>query len=231
MIYIYNYIGVGFSAIGFLILICLYYLFKGINPDYTVAMPLIISSAILFLIDFFYRKKESQKKKDKRLPFLNPHTGGHLFFVPVWILALILLMLAQLFPKTIDHRFVKLTKDGTNLTREEFTGNLKLSSDIKSDFYKHFNKKGDVEKFYIFSRIDEDRVLVLIRMRNLRKYTPEEKNLLADILDKYLKRIHPEKEHYFGFRATFFYTVSQTPLNGRSFKKGKRNLISFYKKG
>jgi hypothetical protein len=49
---------------------------------------MLIGSLIVVAVDLFLRLV-ILKEKSPRLPVLHPKTGGHLFFVPAWIIAML----------------------------------------------------------------------------------------------------------------------------------------------
>lgn len=86
---IFNWVGFGMLMIWVGIL--------ALTMKFTIARPhvligLLFGSLIVAALDLVLRLVVI-KGKSARLPVLHPKTGGHLFFVPAWIIALLAALL------------------------------------------------------------------------------------------------------------------------------------------
>ncbi|MCP3922432.1 MAG: hypothetical protein GY714_07600 [Desulfobacterales bacterium] len=230
MIYIFNYIGVGFVAGGIAIYAALVFLTSKIPilpPNSSGSILLIPSALFLVLIDLWYRRRSGIANSLGGIKYIKPSSGGHIFFIPIWVLALPILLLGIAAPKNVDSRYAYVKTDVKILKSKEFSGDIELSKKIKQMFESNLIEQADASKFKVFSKHKNNKLIVLVYVPNLKKFPKDSQIVLADLLDSFLKKQFPTKVHYFGFRGKYVFGVGQGP-DGRTHSGTKSALASYY---
>ncbi len=229
MLYIFNFTAVSIILAVFIIhFAILLLLSKILPPNYNGMIAVIISASSLIVLDLWCRKRCKTDYESHLLKFIKPSAGGHIFFIPIWLLALPILLTGVLSPKTIDSRLLPVHDDVVLLKKNELSGDIEISRSVKQMFVSNLTEQANAINFKVFSRKNNNKILILIQTQNLNEYSRENLEAISSILEDFLKEKYPLKEYYFGFRGGFIFGVAKTPSTGRVFSDIILALATFY---
>ncbi|HYF50951.1 MAG TPA: hypothetical protein VEJ63_16165 [Planctomycetota bacterium] len=159
--------------------------------------------------DMMYRR--SRKEPATSVPHLiHPKSGGHVFFVPIWIWAVLAMGIGVLGGVVIkpDPRAAKLDADEKLLSA---TPKDASAAKILELLRAIATKEAKADNMTACARVDGNKVLILVGASNLRKFKDEGKRELAEVIAAAGEAAFPGKEVYVGVKGLVNYGVISTP--------------------
>lgn len=208
MLLIYNWTGaglvlaagvVGFAAAHF------------IHPLAGVLGPLLANG-----VDLYLRRQHEDPEWTR---FIRPGAGGHVFFVPVWVLA-IMAMAGTVFgaTRTPDPRKDALRAAAKVADTPAAEGTLEASIAQAVTAATDDKRAGAsiIEK--------EDRVLVVVKLPTLRKFADTARDQLLEGVGQLVGERFPDKQVYIGIKGRVLFGAASSPA-GLSNKSGADDLL------
>ena len=157
---------------------------------------------------------------------VDPNSGtkkpaASIFFIPLFYLAFPLLGLAAVVfiteqrnaERPEDPRKKMFVEDGMMLGIQEFGGNTALSMKISTELKAIMVKEAQPENINIFTKMKEDRVLLLLRMPTLKRLSDPARTDLLDALSKLLETLDETKgkKSFIGIRGQVLFGAVRNP--------------------
>lgn len=205
MIIIYNLAGLLFGFLGVLLGITLFVLTGNIGVG-------MIGIGIVWLI--YGRSKTDEETGEKK-------AAPSVFFIPLffWAFPVILtgaftgyvqFTMDETEPRPVETAF---KADEDQLDRQQISGDRLLSQDIFDHLVSVIREQVQPTEFHVFSRVEADSVLVLVKVPNLKDIAKEAKETLVTEVSDFVSR-QPEayeKQIYVGVKGKLFLGAVKTP--------------------
>ena len=167
----------------------------------------VLGLVVLVLLDLGVRHR-NRKARPMPLAYVHPRTGGHLFFIPVWLAGCAGLAVATFGALTADPRQARLDADNTVLLATK-AGGSGYSAVLLDVLNQVLDQKTGIKDAHVFSKVEDDRVLVLVQIPELKKFAPAARGQLLGLIKSTTDASFPSKKAYIGLRGAFAYGATR----------------------
>ncbi|UAY52995.1 zinc-ribbon domain-containing protein [Ferruginibacter albus] len=117
-------------------------------------------------------------------------------------------------PKAEDYRKVAFNADEKKLDDDSLVPLDSISVDLKNCLDNRFNDVLEKDKFRYFCKINQDRVLVLLKIEDIKKIKADDRHKLIPIIEKCLNNIDglAGKEVYIGVEGKWNMILTSSPM-------------------
>jgi hypothetical protein len=222
MLFVYTIPGLLWGALGLGLGVLTYFISKSLGAALLVM-------GILWLI--IGRKRTDSEGKIIKAP--------RIYFIPLFVYGIIALVLSPLMfwaewgarSTPVDQRAAFIKRDLQQLDEKQTGGDESLSKSLLDYLVDSINPEIEPQSFSVFTKADQDKLLVLVKVPNLTKIEKKSRPVLLKIIEDYFQSNaeYSNKRLYIGVQGRVLLGLVKTPEQDQSKSLVlERYLYTFY---